>query len=158
MKMYLKLRGNFQKVEWRKLVCNNVVPPKWTFILYLALNERLQTRERLASWRVVDDTLDVYYADPEKIMKWMHIDRHALCWKEEVIWALQNFKGRKATAKKFRMALVASVYVVWHEKNLRIFQNITRSADTIIRSIIPDVHIRGSAKLISTLNNLDYYL
>ncbi|KAH0648277.1 hypothetical protein KY285_033525 [Solanum tuberosum] len=34
--------------------------------------------------------------------------RQALCWKEEVIWALQNFKGRQAKAKIFRMALAAS--------------------------------------------------
>ncbi|XP_055807035.1 uncharacterized protein LOC129875834 [Solanum dulcamara] len=99
--IYLKLRGNFQKVEWRKIVCNNVAAPNWTFILYLALNERLQTRERLASLGVVEDTrcalcstgvdnceqlfFQCTYAASiwEKVLKWMHIDRHALCWREE---------------------------------------------------------------------------
>lgn len=32
--MYLKLRGDFLEVDWRRLLCNNAAPPKWAFILY----------------------------------------------------------------------------------------------------------------------------
>lgn len=54
--VYGKFRGEFQKIEWRRLVCNNAASPKWTFILYLALNQRLQTKDRLAMWGIVDNT------------------------------------------------------------------------------------------------------
>lgn len=33
--MYRELRGNFQKVSWRKMLCNNYAPPKCTFITWL---------------------------------------------------------------------------------------------------------------------------
>jgi len=36
-KLYMKLRGNYQKVSCRRLSCNISGPPKWTFILYLAI-------------------------------------------------------------------------------------------------------------------------
>lgn len=51
----MQLRGDFPKVEWRRLVCNNVATPNWNFIFYLALTEWLQTKERLATWGIVDE-------------------------------------------------------------------------------------------------------
>uniref|UniRef100_M1CX54 Tn7 reverse transcriptase n=1 Tax=Solanum tuberosum TaxID=4113 RepID=M1CX54_SOLTU len=39
--VYCKLGGNYTKVEWRKLLCNNHGAPRDKFILYLALWKRL---------------------------------------------------------------------------------------------------------------------
>ncbi|XP_059294457.1 uncharacterized protein LOC132047424 [Lycium ferocissimum] len=52
--VYLKLRGNHPKVSWRRFVCNNHGAPKWIFILYLALNRRLYTRDRLKKWGIIE--------------------------------------------------------------------------------------------------------
>lgn len=49
-KMYPKLKGQFIKVPWRRLVCNNVGAPKRIFYLRLVAHNRLYTRDRLASW------------------------------------------------------------------------------------------------------------
>ncbi|KAH0720491.1 hypothetical protein KY284_005521 [Solanum tuberosum] len=46
--MYMKLRGEYIKVSWRRMTCNNQGSPKWIFALYLAINRRLYTRDRLA--------------------------------------------------------------------------------------------------------------
>ncbi|XP_060188966.1 uncharacterized protein LOC132617915 [Lycium barbarum] len=54
-KLYQKLRGDFTKVPWRRLVCNNVGLPKWIFTLRLAAHGKLYTITRLAKWGVVDD-------------------------------------------------------------------------------------------------------
>lgn len=43
-KVYNNLRGCYQKVHWRRLICNNHVTSKWLFILYLAIHKRLYTR------------------------------------------------------------------------------------------------------------------
>lgn len=56
-KMYISMRGLFQKMEWRRLVCNNQGMPKWTFILILALHGKLPTKNRLAKWGVVTDKI-----------------------------------------------------------------------------------------------------
>lgn len=45
-KMYLLLRGQFPKVQWRRVICNNYGAPKWIFILYLALNRKLYTKDK----------------------------------------------------------------------------------------------------------------
>ncbi|KAH0659376.1 hypothetical protein KY289_028124 [Solanum tuberosum] len=46
--LYLRIRGDCQKVERRKLVCNNASSPKWISTLYLALHGKLLTKDRLA--------------------------------------------------------------------------------------------------------------
>ncbi|XP_049414575.1 uncharacterized protein LOC125877274 [Solanum stenotomum] len=153
-KMYIRMRGEFPKVEWRRFICNNAAPPRWTFILYLALNERLQTRERLAAWGIVDDLRCVLCSSGmdssehlffvckysatlwRKILQWMHIDRQVLGWKEKITWALRHFKGKHALVEIFRMALAASIYAVWQERNNRIIQNKLRPVGVLIRKIV----------------------
>ncbi|XP_060195279.1 uncharacterized protein LOC132624530 [Lycium barbarum] len=48
-KLYLLLRGNFSKAQWRRLTCNNGGLPKWSFIVTVVAQRRLLTRDRLAS-------------------------------------------------------------------------------------------------------------
>ncbi|XP_059295399.1 uncharacterized protein LOC132048723 [Lycium ferocissimum] len=49
---YLKIREEFPKVTWRRMVCNNMGLPKWVFILRIAAHGNLYTRDRLSSWGV----------------------------------------------------------------------------------------------------------
>lgn len=145
------------------------------FILYLALNERLQTRETLAAWGIVDDSRCVLCSSGKdssehlffvcgysatlwrKILQWMHIDNQVLGWKEEITWALRHFKGKHALAEIFRTALPASIYAVRQERNKRIFQNKMRLVGALIRMIMQEIHIRGwrTAKLVDALSSLD---
>lgn len=53
--LYKALRGNYQKVEWRKLTCNDAACPKRISILYLALQSRLLTGDRLATSGCAED-------------------------------------------------------------------------------------------------------
>ncbi|CAN4105320.1 unnamed protein product [Withania somnifera] len=43
--VYQLLRGDHQKVKWRKLICNNAACPTWMFILYLVFHGRLLTKD-----------------------------------------------------------------------------------------------------------------
>ncbi|KAK6773023.1 hypothetical protein RDI58_028261 [Solanum bulbocastanum] len=56
IQVYQLLRGEYPKVEWRKLVCNTIACPKWCFILLLTLHGRLLTNEWLIVWGSVDNT------------------------------------------------------------------------------------------------------
>uniref|UniRef100_M1BIU6 Non-LTR reverse transcriptase n=1 Tax=Solanum tuberosum TaxID=4113 RepID=M1BIU6_SOLTU len=53
--VYGKMRGDIEKVEWRKLVWANYGAPKWTFILYIALHRRLSTKDRMEKWGIITD-------------------------------------------------------------------------------------------------------
>lgn len=46
-RIYLQLRGDILKAEWRKLVWSNYGTPKLLFILYQPVNRRLTTKTRL---------------------------------------------------------------------------------------------------------------
>ncbi|XP_070021911.1 uncharacterized protein LOC142177638 [Nicotiana tabacum] len=53
-KLYNTMRGEFQKVTWRRLTCNNAGAPKWIFVLNLAIQRRLLTIDRLNNWGITD--------------------------------------------------------------------------------------------------------
>lgn len=53
-KVYISLRGCHQKVPWRRFICKASGAPKWIFILYLAILNRLYTRDRHKKWKLID--------------------------------------------------------------------------------------------------------
>ncbi|XP_060183140.1 uncharacterized protein LOC132613105 [Lycium barbarum] len=138
--IYQQLRGVFQKVTWRKLVCNNLGCPKWIFILTLVANERIHTRDRLEKWGITNDTecplcenavesIDHLFfscrfsqAIWRRLLKWQRINRQPMQWSDELNWAVTNASGNSIAAQIFRIVLAGTVYFVWQERNQRIFQ------------------------------------
>lgn len=45
--LYKQMRGSFDKVPWRRMICNNHASPKCLFIVWLELLGRLSTCENL---------------------------------------------------------------------------------------------------------------
>ncbi|KAH0724767.1 hypothetical protein KY284_000632 [Solanum tuberosum] len=176
-KLYKALMEEYQKVEWRRLICNNVACPKWNFILYLALQKRLLTRDRLVAWGCVEKVQYVLSEAAnethnhlflqcmftaqvwQKILHWLNIQREARRWDEEVLWTNTHCKGKQARAKVYRMAVAASVYVVWQEKNQRIFKQIIRTPGMLVRKIVQEVHLQRKkwARLDQVLQSLNAY-
>uniref|UniRef100_A0A1S3ZZZ4 Reverse transcriptase zinc-binding domain-containing protein n=1 Tax=Nicotiana tabacum TaxID=4097 RepID=A0A1S3ZZZ4_TOBAC len=127
-------------MPWRKPVRNNGGMPKWTFILYLAILGKLNTRDKLARWGVTNEPLYPLCNIEEesiehlffkctfaasiwrKLLQWMGINRQAMKWCQEVEWAYSNAKGRSANAEIYRIALAGCVYYVLQERNHRIFR------------------------------------
>lgn len=54
---YKMLQGENQRVNWKRLMCNNQATPKSKFILWLALHNRLATADRLSTWNVPRRTI-----------------------------------------------------------------------------------------------------
>ncbi|XP_070019933.1 uncharacterized protein [Nicotiana sylvestris] len=112
--VYNKMRDKHPKVQWRKLICNNQGCPKWLFILYLTLHDRLYTKMRLKKWNTGYDTTCALCDSEEediqhllfkcpntsqvwqKILDWQGIQRQTMGWKEEVEWAGKNASGNSA--------------------------------------------------------------
>lgn len=106
------MQGNFEKVTWRKLVCNNQGMPKWIFILRLALHNRLSTKERLAKWGIIPDQIcflcekenetlqhlffecEVFGSIWQQLFYWQGIQRLKKPWHEELQWIEQFGKGK----------------------------------------------------------------
>uniref|UniRef100_A0A3Q7EXN5 Reverse transcriptase zinc-binding domain-containing protein n=1 Tax=Solanum lycopersicum TaxID=4081 RepID=A0A3Q7EXN5_SOLLC len=143
--LYKALRGDYQKVEWRRLTYNNVACPKWIFAFYLALQSRLLTNDRLATWGCVEDVHCVLCGTDgdshnhiffrslfssqvwQKVFCWQSIHGKARGWEEETTWVIAECKGKQARAEVYRMSLAATIYLIWQERNQQIFQKITRT-------------------------------
>ncbi|KAH0734263.1 hypothetical protein KY285_009970 [Solanum tuberosum] len=156
------LRGDYQKVEWRRLTCNNAACPKWIFILYLALQSRLLTRDRVATWGCVEDVHCVLCGTEDeshnriffrclfssqvwqKVLCWQSIHREARGWEEEITWVNAQCKGKHARAE---------------ERNQRIFQKITKTPAMLAKQVAQEVHMRGRTKprLSYVLQTLNFY-
>jgi len=56
-KMYNALRGDFKKVSWRKMICNNPAPLKCSFGTWLTIHARLPTCDKLNKIDIYCDQL-----------------------------------------------------------------------------------------------------
>lgn len=54
-KMYSCLRPQVPKVEWRRVICNNSASPRSLFITWLAVQNRLSTKDRMILWHLQCD-------------------------------------------------------------------------------------------------------
>lgn len=151
--------------------------PKWLFILYLAVNGRLATKDRLAKWGVIQSPICPlcqrmneelehlffqcsYTAEVwSSILAWQGINRGTLNWTGEVHWAIKYMKGRGRTALVYKLAMASSLYYLWLERNSRVFTQKKRQSSSIIRHIIQETHGRGSRypKLATRLQELNMY-
>lgn len=171
------MRGEFVKVPWKKLMCNNRSTPRWLFILNLAIQRRLSTKDRLTKWGIIVDQtcilcskeqecLDHLFFECEfskelwyRLLQWQGIHRAVMIWQDEIDWASRELRSNNPSADIFRMSLTGCVYYIWQERNLRIFQHKQRSLDVILRSLVQDMFCRGcgKSKLGKKLNTLDFY-
>lgn len=174
---YKILRGEFTKVPWRRLSCNNQGSPKWNFILYLTMQRRLYTKDRLEKWGIQTDQMCSLCKQEQethqhlfssctvaariwsKLLKWLCITRNTAGWEEELEWAITHATGKAMQDEVYRMTLSAAVYYVWQERNYRIFQRKERTTEVIIRNIIQEIHCRSSMqpKLADFIRNFNYY-
>ncbi|XP_019252695.1 PREDICTED: uncharacterized protein LOC109231491 [Nicotiana attenuata] len=135
-------------MPWRKLVCNNGGMPNWTFIL-----TEEESIEHLFFKCTFAESIWM------KLLQWMGINRQAMKWSQEVVWAYNNAKGRSANAEIYRMALAGCVYYVWQERNHRIFRAKQRQAGIMIKQIIQMICERGymMSRLRRRLEDLNFY-
>ncbi|CAN4117930.1 unnamed protein product [Withania somnifera] len=150
---------------------------KWLFSLYIALNRRLATKDRLAHWGLVDSlTCPLCQVDDEdidhllfkcpyaagvwsKMLTWQGINRASMQWQDEVQWAIRYMKGRSSRAQVYRLTMAGTIYFLWLERNDRIFKHKQKTMELLIRQIVQAVHSRGSqyVKIASRLHDLNVY-
>ncbi|WMV22746.1 hypothetical protein MTR67_016131 [Solanum verrucosum] len=97
---------------------------KAVFIMWLQLHAKLLTKDR-----------------------WMQMSSDiGGNWQQHLTWALKNAKGKTIKAQIFRMVYAEAVYAVWIERNQRVFEQRTKGANRIIRTIAFICNVRASSK------------
>ena len=150
-KLYALLRPQSQKVDWRRLICNNRATPKSVFILWLVLWNRLVTKDRLLTWNIHCDPICLLYlqkaetvqhlffdcSDAHKVwkavLKILHHNRQILHFADEIKWLMKNCRAKKGL---LIMAFAEIVYNIWIQRNSVVFNGVCKPAEIVVRVIV----------------------
>ena len=148
--LYKQMRGSFDKVPWRRMSCNNHAPPKFLFIVWLALLGRLSTCENLLKIGIqcdpqcclcesgVDSLQHLFFSCPYsstvwgELLQWLQIRRDPCYWDSEVHMVVQHFHSCSVQHQIYRIALAVVVYLLWRERNHRKFQNLRMDPQALV--------------------------
>lgn len=127
--IYIQLLGNCPRVAWKCLIFKNDARPKAKFTMWLQLQGRLLTTDRLAKWGLNvdlrcalcqshDESRDHLFVEFEftrflwaKMIQWLQKQIHVgATWEQHLDRAIRNAKGRSLTAQIFRMVYVECIH------------------------------------------------
>ena len=138
-------------VPWHTLVWFPNHIPRASFILWLAINRRLSTQDRLRSptpgvgCLFCNGQLNSHahlFFDCSPIFDiWTEVLHHgailvpSLPWPDLISWMSSTWKGRTLDIIDQKLCLAAMVYTIWNERNKRYHENSVRRSDDIVLSI-----------------------
>ena len=153
------IRKKKENVGWHKLVWFNLNMPKHAFIAWLAMLNRLPTKDTLMAWGMEMEGNCVFCGEQEtkshlffgcsfsqriwkKVLQLCGLQRRVLNWEQEVQWAIQRLKGKALTSMLMRIAWSAFIYNIWRERNCRIYAQKSGTEEQILNKIKEVVRYR----------------
>ncbi|XP_020262762.1 uncharacterized protein LOC109838753 [Asparagus officinalis] len=106
---------------WSDTIWRGLHYPKHSVILWLITLSRLLTKDRLCKIGMLNENR--YYS-------WRSCN-----WDQVMNWYSTNLKGKGFMKKMKRMTLSATVYWIWKERNLRIFQGKLHTPAQLVREV-----------------------
>ncbi|XP_020264639.1 uncharacterized protein LOC109840410 [Asparagus officinalis] len=136
-------------VSWYETVWDNFNFPKHSFTVWLACNSKLLTKDRLCRLGILNpnqnccvlcsshqlETISHLFFDCQfsagiwnGVIDWLNFKWRSCDWNMIIGWYSNNLKGKGSKKKLKRLALADTTYMIWQERNLRIFQSKMRSS------------------------------
>ncbi|XP_010690622.1 uncharacterized protein LOC104904129 [Beta vulgaris subsp. vulgaris] len=146
--------GSFEKMEWSRLICNNKASPKSKFTLWMALQNRLPTADRLSKWNIpcsircklceAEDesiqhlfvTCDYATTIWKAIHSKMHWEYQACSFCEEVRKARIKARGQSCQARLYVRLFTEAVYAIWLQRNNKVFNDAVVPATELVKEIV----------------------
>ncbi|XP_074278153.1 uncharacterized protein LOC141601750 [Silene latifolia] len=151
-RVYSVFKGRHSNLQWAKPLMDQVVRPKHAIMTRLAVQNVLPTVDNLIRRGMVivnrcslcmadlESIRHLYFACPysssvyQQILLWMGVTRRPLCLRQELL-SLSRYNG-KGWKKKWAMGCVAAVvYLLWQERNRRLFEEASRNVDQLVKII-----------------------
>ncbi|KAL0288053.1 UNVERIFIED_CONTAM: hypothetical protein Sradi_7109800 [Sesamum radiatum] len=143
-------------VGWSSLLGGTFKIPRHRFILWLAILGRLSTMDKpwlqhLGTTCVLcqEDAMESHehlFFMCSYATRCLHAIRRMVSfhwpynsWPTVIRWASVRWRGKHVVSASYRALLASPVYHLWRERNLRIFQHTTRTADEIARTVVSDI-------------------
>ncbi|GKC04395.1 RNA-directed DNA polymerase, eukaryota, reverse transcriptase zinc-binding domain protein [Tanacetum coccineum] len=154
------IRSYGNLVPWSKLVWFSQCIPRHSFVLWLAILGRLKTHDSMLRWNKSDNMLCIFYRCvpdshehllfecdfPKSIWcnlkNMVRLDYTPNRWQDLLQFLLARPINKSIWSILQRLVLGASVYLIWQERNLRIFQNRHRSKEELCDLIKDVVRLR----------------
>ncbi|XP_050232994.1 uncharacterized protein LOC126681497 [Mercurialis annua] len=146
-------REKYPEVSWHKIVWNKGYMPRFSFILWLILRDRVKTKDKLKKWGVTEDDICVlcpdgvefvnhYFFNYEfatciwrSVLKACHCSIEIRSWRSVISWFSRRAAGKNNMAEVRRLALSAIVYYIWTARNKKVFAKETQTAEMVMRKI-----------------------
>nr|GEX45278.1 RNA-directed DNA polymerase, eukaryota, reverse transcriptase zinc-binding domain protein [Tanacetum cinerariifolium] len=150
------IRSRNVLVPWSRLVWFSQCIPRHAFMLWLAILSRLRTHDILNCWKRDDDLSCVFCKEgPDshnhlffecdfpkevwcRLKDLVRLNHAPNSWNNIVSYLLSRPINKSIWSILQRLWLGATVYIVWQERNLRMFQNRSRTVD-VVCNIVKDV-------------------
>lgn len=152
-------RNDSPKVAWSSLFKGPGKIPSHQFILWLAIRERLPMREKpwigngetscvLCNSNSIEDHNHMFFACSfsgrcieilhERVkFKWQHT-----YWDRGIMWAAKRWRGKHLINMAYRILLSTLIYMVWQERNTRIFEQKESTPEVVAARILNTVRDR----------------
>ncbi|XP_071705122.1 uncharacterized protein [Rutidosis leptorrhynchoides] len=147
------LRVNRAKVSWWHVIWYKGFDPKHAFLLWLAVLDRLNTQERMAKWlpnkqfscvfcgKEKDSIKHLFFMCEFSLQVWSELKKKLLFRGlpdklNDIVHDLAKYPNSKSIWNVInRMVIAACVYLLWQERNYRLFKKIERDADTVCKAV-----------------------
>ncbi|XP_039057118.1 uncharacterized protein LOC120200312 [Hibiscus syriacus] len=163
------VRDRKSKVSWHKIIWFPMHIPKFSMISWMAILDKLPTRDRLSRMGIVIDTqcvlcneatesrnhlfVDCNFAKLlwNSILNLAHVHKPHLPWESMIEWACVEWRGKSLISILLKIAWTSYIYTIWEERNRRIFKQKAREAAHLLSLIKDIVWIQLSGKNINRL-------
>ncbi|XP_020256684.1 uncharacterized protein LOC109833427 [Asparagus officinalis] len=145
-------------VPWYNTIWGKLNYPKHTFVLWLAVQNRLLTQDRLMRRGTINSNICLLCAGTASetrnhlffdcpfsrevwlaIMDWLRMTWQSCEWELLMNWFYTRQRGNGFKTNVRRLALAATVYRLWIERNNRFFQKGVTGAAHLVKNIKFDI-------------------
>ncbi|GJR84403.1 reverse transcriptase zinc-binding domain-containing protein [Tanacetum coccineum] len=144
-----------EEVEWWKVMWFSQNIPKHAFILWLAVLNKLTTQDKIKKWGSYDvmccplckqdsDSHGHLFFECEyskvlwnKLLKMIDVD-----WRTNMSAFARSYNGNSINSIIRRLCIAASVYLIWQERNNRIFRDEEISSEDLYKVLYKVVRLR----------------
>ena len=145
----LDLRNESEEVKWAKVIWFSQNIPKRSFILWLAVQNKLMTHDRIAKWgnynmnvcalclNEEESHKHLFFNCPfskdvwDKLKSMMNVQILSNDWNEIIKEMADKPCNNSIWSIVRRLCIAAAVYGIWKERNSRIFRNESCNGDTV---------------------------